>query len=1112
MDDKYGFNNIFQYPSLDLPNQFQFHSDNNLPNMNVNQFQNNASDNNNSNSNPISSNNKLFNIKVSDTDLYIENQKKKLVIKIPKNFNNKISLVENEYEIMSINQKEFYQADSILGIFSLNNNKYLAIVTSAKVAAKVLGSFLFNILTIELIKITNNNATSNEYNLVKDIKNLFSTKNFYFSNDFDLSLSLYNQYKINSYDYNGNNSNKKQLKSKYIINSSMLKYFVNNNIPECFYSIIIYGYIGCKIDVDLDENMKHQTVDIIIIERYYKKNIIINNDIPSYVKEIELISTFKNKMNKSKNVFSFVFYINSESMQDINEFDPCKNIIIEEFDQYKNVTCILNSLNNNNDKKNFKNVISKYNENFLKNKIKLIEFTSDWDKNLYFDTNNDSYNYISFYLNNSNETIQKTAFWFIDINNYFSDDDCCFNAFIRFMWKAIQKEINYLGLNIDIGLFDQNNNNYICKKFKELIMKYHNDLDENKKTLYNNVNRDKIQETFYNCFSAKNYEKRNKSSKNINNHNTFRNNNNNYNNKINYDNFLNTTRNKDNTHYNKEMPEKKQKEYNNENNDKKDDKDNDIKKLKILCATWNIAGISCKSDYNITELFTQNIFYHKNSAPDVIVVGIQEIIKLSITSVLSLVSNQENVKAWTDNILYTIEKVYPGIKYFELKCMDLVGIYILVLVKTDLAENIYVIDSNTTKTGVYGTMGNKGFFTVTLKCYDSIISFGSGHFEAGQSKNEDRINTLYQLLNKPINTEDYNESLTFKDAEYWIILGDLNFRIDLNFEDAFQLIREKKYDVLYGLDQFNSSFQNDIFLKDNINEKEIGFDPTYKYVKGSNEYAYDEDKIRVPAWTDRIFYCKKKGIKMLTYDSIKNMRYSDHRPVIGTFLIKCRNKPNKKVEQKKNENLYEIPYENVFKEEKSSKNKNNMNKDLIDIDNNYIHQLKDINFSGGKKIKDNTNNKNMPKSAQNNKSKNNKNDEQIKMNYRGINFNTEIDILANKNNNIIGYNKEDNNKQDIYQFFEDKNKSNKKNNSFPFNNNNNNSRQNPNILFDSFNNNINNNNLNNNNDVFNYFENNNQRLFGDNSGNKNNYQNNNNNFNFNNQNNFQNNNNMNFFQ
>ena len=369
-------------------------------------------------------------------------------------------------------------------------------------------------------------------------------------------------------------------------------------------------------------------------------------------------------------------------------------------------------------------------------------------------------------------------------------------------------------------------------------------------------------------------------------------------------------------------------------------------------------------------------------------------------------------------------------------------------------------------------MGNKGFFTVTLKCFDNLLSFGSGHFEAGQSKNVDRIDTLTQLLNKQINVGDYNGYLTFKDVEYWIILGDLNFRIDLNFEDAYLLIREKKYDVLYGLDQFNSELQQNLFLRENINEREIGFDPTYKYVKGSNEYAYDEDKIRVPAWTDRIFYCKKKGIKMLTYDSIKNMKYSDHRPVVGTFLINCSNKrANNKSNINKNENKYENnPCENIFKEETYNNNRNNNINNINNIKRNKI-DLIEMDNDDARKIKNNINNKNTSRSSQN-KPKN-RNDEQIKMNYRGINFNTEIDTKY-----II--NKQKNN-QDIYQFFEDKSKYKKNNFSMPFNNNRNNNNFNNNFdLFSNFNNNYNDNN-------------NNQGIFGMNSNNNNvNYQNNNN--------------------
>ena len=919
--------------------------------------QNDVYNNQNTAQSQNSQSNKYFKINETLNEFYIRNNKNNKSIKIYK--------LDRDRENESKDIIRTYQADSIIGIYELNEKKYLGIVTISKIAAKIFNFYIFKIIKVELIKMTNEKETMSDIKLREEIENIFSTQNFYYSNEYDLSLSLYSQNLINSYDFDGNNNNKKKLESKYLINANNLKYFVENNIPDFFYSIIIYGYIGCKIDVNLNEK-NDNIVDLILIERYYKKDIVVNQDIPEYFKQIEFICSFKNNYNKN-NVFSFLFYVNSKTMNNINDFMPFNHFMNDEFDKYKNITCIVNNLNNYNQNFALKEKILKINQNFLNNKIKLIDFTSDWDKHLYFDTNNDSYNIINFYLNQSVDILQKNIILFLDINNYFSEDDCCFNAYIRLMWKAIQKEINFLKLNIDIGLFDKNNNNYICNKFKEIIMKYHNDLDENKKPLYNNINRDQIQ------FKLNNYIINNKNDtnyKDVNKSKTF-------------------NLKKNNIDYNI-----KNNEYQRNNSDKINiNVHTNSSKVKVMCITWNIAGISCNVDYNITKLFTENIFYYKNEPPDIIVVGIQEIIKLSITSILSIVSNQENVITWTKNIINTISKVFKGIEYYQLKCMDLVGIYLLVLVKKNLRKNISLIDSNTTKTGVYGTMGNKGFFTLTLKCFDSLISFGSGHFEAGQSKNEDRISTLIQLLNKSVNINDVE--FTFKDIDFWIILGDLNFRIDLSYEDAISLIKDKKYDVLYGLDQFNTSKENYPFLKEYIKEREINFEPTYKYVKGSNEYAYDEDKVRVPAWTDRIFYCKNNNIKMLTYDTIKSIRYSDHRPVVGTFLIRCENKNNDK-------NIdIKLPKENK---------------------NDLIYAEKENNNYEKKNIINKENNKNNYQ----NKMKNNQ-QQQVKMNYRGINFNTEIEI----NDHNRKYN--DKEKQNIYDFFQEKKPPKKNNQNLLFN-------------------------------------------------------------------------------
>ena len=68
----------------------------------------------------------------------------------------------------------------------------------------------------------------------------------------------------------------------------------------------------------------------------------------------------------------------------------------------------------------------------------------------------------------------------------------------------------------------------------------------------------------------------------------------------------------------------------------------------------------------------------------------------------------------------------------------------------------------------------------------------------------------------------------------------------------------------------------------NINENQIKFLPTYKYIKGYNYYNVSK---RLPSWTDRILFKKNKNINCLYYDKI-DLRYSDHRPVYALFEIK----------------------------------------------------------------------------------------------------------------------------------------------------------------------------------------------------------------------------------
>ena len=50
---------------------------------------------------------------------------------------------------------------------------------------------IYNILDVDLIQVTLFNESENEKNRINGVKKLFQSKNFYYSNEIDLSSSLF---------------------------------------------------------------------------------------------------------------------------------------------------------------------------------------------------------------------------------------------------------------------------------------------------------------------------------------------------------------------------------------------------------------------------------------------------------------------------------------------------------------------------------------------------------------------------------------------------------------------------------------------------------------------------------------------------------------------------------------------------------------------------------------------------------------------------------------------------------------------------------------------------------------------------------------------------------
>lgn len=322
-----------------------------------------------------------------------------------------------------------------------------------------------------------------------------------------------------------------------------------------------------------------------------------------------------------------------------------------------------------------------------------------------------------------------------------------------------------------------------------------------------------------------------------------------------------------------------------------------ISDLKVYITSWNVGGSGSEEVKNIGDLFNKyselidHRIIHETSKtldtntkninsipPDIYVICLQEVVNLNANNLL-LYSNTEVIKNWKNQIKTSLESIG---KYTLLKAVDLIGLFMLVFVKSTLRENIKSLDTGVIRTGMLGTMGNKGSLIVKFNYNDTSIGFVCSHLTHGMNGNKHRINELHEILNKSFMSN--NKEHLIRSLDYFYIIGDLNFRIDHDDTEIRNLISKGNLKQLFKYDQLISQLKKNSFFEEVIMESEIKFDPSYKYTVGTS--IYDSAKKRSPAWCDRILFNKNKNIICQKYDSILSFCDSDHKPVFGVFNLK----------------------------------------------------------------------------------------------------------------------------------------------------------------------------------------------------------------------------------
>ena len=310
---------------------------------------------------------------------------------------------------------------------------------------------------------------------------------------------------------------------------------------------------------------------------------------------------------------------------------------------------------------------------------------------------------------------------------------------------------------------------------------------------------------------------------------------------------------------------------------------NEFKELQICTITYNLHGLT-PSNTEIENLLPKNI----TDNYDMIVFGTQESLRSILTSIFF----------WDKSILENLLNNHLSkFNYTKIHSQTLGPIHLIIYIRKKYINDISCVCSDYIKNGFYGMMANKGAVYIWFKLKEISFLFINCHLAAFKNMHEQRINDIHRIIDvfkisneKNIFPDSINDNNNINSGmkainkfDVCIFLGDFNSRTELSMNETKLNIEGTE---LLKYDQLLNSFKNKKINFGNFNEAAISFKPTYK-LKG-DKYVIDSED-HVPSYTDRVFYTSNgdriKEFKVIEYNSLSEMNFSDHKPVIFNFNI-----------------------------------------------------------------------------------------------------------------------------------------------------------------------------------------------------------------------------------
>eukprot|EP01006_Ploeotia_vitrea_P051449 TRINITY_DN67561_c7_g3_i1.p1 TRINITY_DN67561_c7_g3~~TRINITY_DN67561_c7_g3_i1.p1 ORF type:complete len:1104 (+),score=605.94 TRINITY_DN67561_c7_g3_i1:110-3313(+) len=213
-------------------------------------------------------------------------------------------------------------------------------------------------------------------------------------------------------------------------------------------------------------------------------------------------------------------------------------------------------------------------------------------------------------------------------------------------------------------------------------------------------------------------------------------------------------------------------------------------------------------------------------------------------------------------------------------------IVLVVLVRRELFGSVTNVDGQTVACGVGDVLGNKGAVAVSFRYEETQFCFVVTHLVARAERLTQRRDNFIKIMRElRIGRHDYD---VMAQHHHIVWFGDLNYRIELEYQQTIDLIRAAKWDTLLAADQLSNEMAAGRVFH-GFREGQLVFSPTYRFEKG--EHAFSNKRGQAPSWTDRVLwrsFPNATDLRLVHYGGYLDVLGSDHRPLSATFLFRPR--------------------------------------------------------------------------------------------------------------------------------------------------------------------------------------------------------------------------------